>query len=84
MGHAKMSVTIPDEMYKEIKAIASQKKIKLSHLVTEALAEKTQKLKEEALLRQINKVFEDPEVVTEQLDMADAIADNTDVEEMPW
>ena len=84
MGHAKMSVTIPDEMYKEIKAFASQKNIKLSHLVTEALAEKTQKLKEEALLRQINKIFEDPEVAAEQLDMADAIADNTDVEELPW
>lgn len=84
MGYAKMSVTIPDEMYKEIKAFASQKNIKLSHLVTEALAEKAQKLNEEALLEKINTVFKDPEVAAEQRDMAEAIADGTDVEELPW
>jgi len=84
MGHAKLSVTIPDEMYKEIKAFASKRNIKMSHIVTEALAEKARKIKEEALIQQINKVFEDQEMEAEQLSMANAITDNTDVEELPW
>ena len=84
MGYAKMSVTIPDEMYREIKELASKKNIKLSHLVSDALAEKTRKMKEEALIQQINEVFEDPDVTAEQVSMAEMIADNTDVEELPW
>jgi metal-responsive CopG/Arc/MetJ family transcriptional regulator len=84
MGYSKMSVTIPDEMYKEIKELASRKKIKLSHLVTDALAEKTRKMKEEAFVQRINEVFGDPEVAEEQNLMAKTIADNTDVEELPW
>ena len=84
MGYAKMSVTIPDEMYKEIKELASKKNMKLSHLVSDALAEKAKKMKEEALIQQINDVFDDPDVAKEQSLMAKMIADNTDVEEMPW
>jgi len=40
MGYEKLSVTIPEEIYNEIKILASKKKIKLSHLVTDALSEK--------------------------------------------
>ena len=84
MGYSKMSVTIPDEIYQEIKKLASRKKVKLSHLVTDALAEKTRKMKEEAFIERVNEVFRDPELTQEQHRMAEAIADNTDVEELPW
>ena len=84
MGHSKISVTIPDEMYKEIKEIASKNNMKLSHLVTKALSEKTQKMKDEELIQQINEVFKDPDVSREQRAMANMIADNTDLEELPW
>ena len=84
MGFTKISVTIPDKMYKEIKEFASKKNIKLSHLVSDALAEKTKKMREEALMQQINDVMKDPDVAKEQSVMADLIADSTDVEELPW
>lgn len=84
MGHAKLSVTIPDDIYKEIKILAAKEKIKLSHLVTDALAEKTKRMKEDELIQRINMVFEDPEVAEGQIKMANLIADNTDVEELPW
>jgi len=84
MGYSKLSVTIPDDMYEEIKKLASRKKLKLSHLVTEALADKARKMKEEALVQRINEVFRDPEVAEEQSMMAETIANNTAVEELPW
>jgi len=84
MRYSKLSVTIPDDMYKEIKKLASRKKLKLSHLVTEALADKARKMKEEALVQRINEVFRDPEVAEEQSMMAETIANNTAVEELPW
>ncbi len=84
MGYSKLSVTIPDKTYREIKELASNKKIKLSHLVAEALAEKARELKGEALVQRINEVFSDPEVEKEQALMAETIAETTDVAEMPW
>ena len=84
MGQSKLSVTIPEQTYQEIKALASIKKVKLSHLVAEALAEKVRKLKEDALLQRINGAFKDPETEKEQTLMAETIAESTDVEEMPW
>ncbi|MBN2062113.1 MAG: hypothetical protein JW882_17030 [Deltaproteobacteria bacterium] len=84
MGYAKLSVTIPDKTYKEIKELASKKNIKLSHLVSDALYEKAVRMKEEALIQQINEVFNDPDVANEQGVMAKMIADNTEVEELPW
>jgi hypothetical protein len=84
MGYSKLSVTIPDHTYKQIKELATRKHLKLSHLVTEALSEKVRKLKEEMLLNQINKVFDDPDVKKEQILMAETIAETTNVEEMPW
>jgi metal-responsive CopG/Arc/MetJ family transcriptional regulator len=84
MGHSKLSVTIPDEIYNDINAMASREKVKLSHLVTEALVDKLKKKREEAYLQLVNKAFEDNEIVEEQRQMAELIADNTDVEELPW
>jgi metal-responsive CopG/Arc/MetJ family transcriptional regulator len=84
MGYSKMSVTIPEEIYKEVKEVASRKKIKLSHLVADALAEKTRKIKEETFVEQINRAFENPEVAAEQKRMAETIAENAPAEELPW
>lgn len=84
MGYSKLSVTIPDQIYREIKELASNKKVKLSHLVAEALAEKARELKGEALVQRINEVFSDPEIEKEQALMAETIAETTDVAEMPW
>ena len=84
MGHSKISVTIPDEIYNGINEMASREKVKLSHLVTEALVDKLRKKREEAYTQEINKAFEDNEIAEEQRQMADLIADNTDVEELPW
>ena len=84
MGHAKLSVTIPDEVYGDIRKWASNKKIKLSHLVTEALVEKIRKAKEQNYIQQVKDVFKDNEVREEQLSMADVIADSTDLDELPW
>jgi metal-responsive CopG/Arc/MetJ family transcriptional regulator len=84
MGYAKVSVTIPQEVYEEIKNVSSRNNVKLSRLVAEAISDKLRKIKEQDLIDQINKVYEDPEVSKEQLRMAESIADNTDVEELPW
>jgi metal-responsive CopG/Arc/MetJ family transcriptional regulator len=84
MGHSKLSVTIPDDIYDQINECASKEKIKLSHLVTEALVEKLKMKKEQAYIQQINEVFKDEEVAEEQRHMAETIADSTNVEELPW
>jgi len=84
MGYAKVSVTIPQEVYEGIKDFSAKNDVKLSHLVAEALSDKLRKIKEEALTDQINRVYDDPEVSEEQRRMAESIAENTDVEELPW
>ena len=84
MGYAKVSVTIPQEVYEGIKDFSAKNDVKLSHLVAEALSDKLRKIKEEALLDQINRVYDDPEVSREQHVMAESIAASTDVEELPW
>ncbi len=84
MPHIKMSVTVPEDILNEIKKIAASREIKVSRLVSEALGDTIRKNKEEAFVSQINKVLEDPEVIKEQLKMADDIANTTDTEELPW
>jgi rRNA-processing protein FCF1 len=84
MGFSKLSVTIPDEIYQELRKIAAKKRIKVSHLVTDALPEKTRRMKEETPLQTINEVFEDLEVLKEQGRMAGTIAESADLEELPW
>ena len=84
MAQSKISVTVPEEILKEIKEISAIRNKKLSHLVTEALAEKIRKIKGEAFISRINEIFEDPEVAAEQSKMAEDIADNVDVQELPW
>jgi metal-responsive CopG/Arc/MetJ family transcriptional regulator len=84
MGYSKISVTIPDKMYNDMKEFTSREKIKISHLVAEAIADRLRKIKEERFIQQVNEVFSDPEVGKEQRLMAEAIADNADLEELPW
>jgi len=84
MTHSKISVTVPDEILNEVKRMASEREIKISRLIAEALAEKVRRTNEEHLISKINKVFEDPEVSGEQHNMAEDIARNTDVEELTW
>lgn len=84
MGHSKLSVTIPDEIYDQINEFASKGNIRLSHLVTEALVEKLRMEREQAYIQQVNEVFKDEVVVEENRRMAEIIADNTNVEELPW
>jgi len=84
MGYAKVSVTIPQEIYQGIKDFSLKNDVKLSHLVAEALSDKLRRMKEEALINEINRAYDDREVSEEQRLMAESIADNTDVEELPW
>lgn len=84
MGYVKVSVTIPQEIYQGIKDFSLKNNVKLSHLVAEALSEKLRRMKEEALINEINRVYDDREVSEEQRRMAESIAENTDVEELPW
>ena len=56
----------------------------MSHFVTEALVDKIRKKREEAYIQKLNEAFEDNEIIKEQRQMAELIADNTDVEELPW
>ncbi|MFH1992159.1 MAG: hypothetical protein ABIK98_07080 [Pseudomonadota bacterium] len=84
MAQSKISVTVPEEILNEIKEISAIRKTKLSHLVAEALAEKIRKIKGEAFISRVNEVFEDPEVAAEQSKMAEDIADNMNVQELPW
>ena len=84
MPHVKMSVTVPEDILNEIKKIAAGRKTKVSRLVTEALEDTIRKVKEEDFISRINKVLEDPEVIKEQLKMADDIASTTNIEELPW
>jgi len=84
MAHSKISVTVPEEVLDEIKKIAANRETKVSHLVTEALTEKIRKVKEEAFVARINKIFEDPEVIKDQRKMADDIVNNMNIKELPW
>ncbi len=84
MTHAKMSVTVPKEIYDEIRKAAATQKTKVSHLVTEALTEKLKRMKEDVFVSEINKLFAEPGIADEQRKMAEDIAQNIDVKELPW
>jgi metal-responsive CopG/Arc/MetJ family transcriptional regulator len=84
MGHSKISVTIPDEIYNEINTLTLKEHVKLSHFVTEALVEKLRRKRESVFIEKVNEVFKDSEVQKEQRRMAELIADNTEVQELPW
>jgi len=84
MGYQKISITVPDEIFKEAKDLAAKRQIKLSRFVSDALADKLRKSKEEAFVRRINEIFKDQEVAEEQRLMAGDIAESTTVEELPW
>ena len=84
MGHSKLSVTIPDEIYRDIKVLSSKMNIKPSRFVSEALAEKLKKIKEQEFILKVNKIFDDPEVAEAQRLMAETIADTVEMDELPW
>ena len=84
MNYKKISVTIPNELYRGLKEIAAKKRSKLSHVVAEAIAEKLARIEEEMYLQRVNAAFEDPEIVEEQKAMAELIVESTDVRELPW
>jgi metal-responsive CopG/Arc/MetJ family transcriptional regulator len=84
MKHQRISVTIPQEVYQELKRIIDRGQHKLSHIVAEAIAEKLRRMEEEVYLEKINAAFKDPEIDEEQKRMADLIAESTDVSDLPW
>ena len=84
MPHSKISITIPDEILFGIKKMATERQIKLSRLVAEALTEKVKRAEEEAYISRINKIFDDPEISGEQRQMAEDIARSTNIKELPW
>lgn len=84
MGHSRISVTIPDEIYNEINRLTLKEHIKLSHFVTQALIEKLRRNREAIFIEKVNEVFKDTAVQKEQRRMAELIADNTEVQELPW
>jgi hypothetical protein len=79
-----MSVTVPKEIYDEIRKAAATQKTKVSHLVTEALAEKLRRMKEDVFVSEINKTFGEPDIAREQRKMAEDIATSVDIKELPW
>ena len=84
MGYHRLSVTVPDDIYEQLKSFAAANKMKLSHLVADAIREKNRRLKEEAFVQQVNAAFDDPSIREAQSVAAEAIASGTDVDELPW
>jgi metal-responsive CopG/Arc/MetJ family transcriptional regulator len=84
MGCAKLSVTVPETLYNKAREVAKQQHLKLSQLVAEALSEKLARLNREEYINRVNTVYGDPEIAAEQRDMAEAIAADTAVDELPW
>lgn len=84
MNYKKISITIPNELYKGLKKITDRERSKLSRIVAEAIAEKLVRIEEEIYLQKVNAAFEDPEIIKEQKNIAELIAKSTDVREFPW
>ena len=84
MGTARITVTIPEEVYGDAIRFISEHNMKMSHLVSQALVEKLRAAQAAAYVRDVNAAFSDPEVAAEQRRMAEAIAETTDVAELPW
>ena len=79
MGYQRVSITVPDEIFKEAKEAAAQRRVKLSRFISEALADKVRKSKEEAFIQLAGgrgSAF--------SIDVWRYIADSTNVEELPW
>ena len=84
MNYKKLSITIPNELYKGLKAVTYREQSKLSHVVAEAIAEKLARIEEEIYLQRVNAAFEDKEADKEQKAIAELIAESTEVKELPW
>jgi metal-responsive CopG/Arc/MetJ family transcriptional regulator len=84
MNYKKISITIPNELYEGLKEITYREQSKLSRVVAEAIAEKLARIEEEIYLQRINAAFEDKEIVREQKNIAELIAESTDVSDLQW
>lgn len=84
MDTARLSITIPKEIYQEMKILTSARKIRLNHLITEAISEKLRKIRQDGFIGKVNQAFSDSDIANEQNLMAELIADNTDLKELPW
>ena len=84
MNYKKISITIPNELYEGLKEITYREQSKLSRVVAEAIAEKLARIEEEIYLQRVNAAFEDVEIAREQKNIAEIIAESTDVRELPW
>ena len=84
MNYKKISVTIPNPLYEELKKITDRERSKLSRIVAEAIAEKLVRIEEQIYLQKVNAAFEDPEIDNEQKNIAELIAESTDLRELPW
>ena len=84
MNYKKVSITIPNQLYEELKKITDRERSKISRIVADAIAEKLVRVEEEIYLKKVNAAFEDPEVIKEQKNIAELIAESTDVRELPW
>jgi len=84
MGYHRLSVTVPDDVFQQLKAFASARKMKVSHIVAEAIAEKNRRLREESFVEAVNEAFGEATVREDQAAMAEAVATHTAVDELPW
>ena len=84
MNYKKISVTIPNPLYEELRKITDRERSKLSRIVAEAIAEKIVRIEEQIYLQKLNAAFEDPEINKEQKNIAELIAESTDLRELPW
>jgi hypothetical protein len=62
----------------------SEEKIKLSHLVTQAIVNQLKKLKNERYIRKVNSAFNDHDIFNEQHKMAELVAENINTKDLEW
>ena len=84
MNTARLSITVPQEIYQEMKIFTSQSKIRMSRLIIEAVSEKLGKIRQEEFVRKVNQAFSDPDTADEQHLTTELIAQNTDLKELLW
>ena len=84
MNTARLSITVPQEIYQEMKTFTSQSKIRMSRLIIEAVSEKLGKIRQEEFVRKVNQAFSNSDIAEEQHLTAELIAQNTDLKELLW
>ena len=84
MPTSKITVTVPAPLAAEAGKLCTEKDIKLSHLVSEALADKVRSLKEENYVRRINRIFSLPTSVERHRLSVPPSPRKKDLREFPW